>query len=217
MEFLIKRKPLITRLLILFYTIGAIGFMTPCLSSMFFQLTPIALLTTFFLMLLYHENRYNLKTIFLFVFIYLFGFIIEIIGVKTGVIFGSYSYGSGLGLKLWETPLIIGVNWLLLTYTTHSLVSKWNIVPFLRITLASGMMLIYDLILEQAAPFMDMWSFSNLEVPIQNYIIWFLLSFLFHTLLTLFKIDTRNKMASKIFIIQLLFFTVLMVYFKIFS
>lgn len=212
-----KRERLISWILVLFYVIGAIGFMIPSMSVMFFQLTPLALLTTFLFVLLYHEKPYNSKTILLFVFIYLSGLLIEIIGVKTGVIFGSYRYGSGLGIKVWDTPLIIGINWLLLTYTTHSLVSKWKISQFLKITLASGMMLIYDIILEQAAPFMEMWSFSNLEVPMKNYIVWFLLAFLFNTLLTLFKIDTRNKMAPKLFIMQLVFFTVLTVYFKIFS
>lgn len=217
MEFLMKRERLISWILVLFYVIGAIGFMIPTISTIFFQLTPLALLTTFLFVLLYHEKPYNSKTIVLFFIIYFIGYLIEIIGVKTGVIFGSYRYGSGLGIKVWDTPLIIGINWLLLTYTTHSFVSKWQISPFLRILLASVLMLIYDIILEQVAPFMDMWSFINLEVPIKNYIVWFLLAFLFNTLLTLFKIDTRNKMASKLFILQLVFFTVLTVYFKIFS
>lgn len=215
MEFLMKQESLITRMLILFYIIGAIGFMIPAFSSVFYQLTPLALLTTFLFVLLYHEKRFNTKTVLVFIFIYIIGLLIEIIGVKTGVIFGSYQYGSGLGIKLWETPLIIGINWLLLTYTTHSIVNKWKIASIFRIFAASSMMLIYDLILEQAAPFMDMWSFSDLEVPLKNYIVWFLLAFFFHTLFTLFKIDTTNKMASKIFIMQLVFFAVLTVYFKI--
>lgn len=217
MEFLMKRERLISWVLVLFYIIGAIGFMIPTMSKIFFHLTPLALLTTFLFVLLYHEKRYNRKTILLFVFIYLIGLLIEIIGVKTGIIFGSYRYGSGLGIKIWDTPLIIGINWLLLTYTTHSLVSKWQTPTLVRITLGSGMMLIYDIILEQAAPYLDMWSFSNLEVPIKNYIVWFVLAFFFHSLLTLFKIDTRNNMAPKLFIIQLVFFILLTIYFKLFS
>lgn len=215
MKFILKRERFITLILIFFYSIGAIGFMIPSLSSIFFQLTPLALLTTFLLLLLFHENRYHYKTILMFILIYLIGFLIEVVGVKTGIIFGSYQYGSGLGLKIWETPLIIGINWLLLTYTTHSIVNSWKIVPIVRILAGSSMMLIYDLILEQAAPYMNMWSFSNFDVPFKNYMVWFLLSFLFHTLLTLCKIDTKNKIASKIFIIQLLFFVILTIYFKI--
>jgi putative membrane protein len=36
---------------------------------------------------------------------------LEVVGVKTGLIFGEYKYGSTLGIKLFEVPLIIGFNW----------------------------------------------------------------------------------------------------------
>lgn len=215
LEFLIKRRRLITIILILFYIIGAIGFMIPSSSETFFQLTPLALLTTFLFLLLYHEPRYDLKTIIIFFVIYTLGFLVEIIGVNSGLIFGSYVYGSGLGYKIWETPLIIGINWLFLTYVTHSLLKKWKISPLVRILLGSSMMLSYDIILEQVAPYLKMWSFADFEVPLQNYIVWYLLAFFFHTLLILFKIDTANKIASKLFIMQLVFFIVLTIYFKI--
>ena len=43
----------------------------------------------------------------------LIGFIFEIIGVKTGLIFGHYKYCNGLGTKVFDVPLIISLNWAL--------------------------------------------------------------------------------------------------------
>ena len=37
--------------------------------------------------------------------IVLIGFVIEVIGVKTGYVFGSYSYGDSLGFKILEVPV----------------------------------------------------------------------------------------------------------------
>jgi len=46
--------------------------------------------------------------------VFLIGFSVEGIGVATGVLSGSYSYGSAFGFKLFKTPIMIGVNWLFL-------------------------------------------------------------------------------------------------------
>ncbi|MFN2335752.1 MAG: carotenoid biosynthesis protein, partial [Bacteroidales bacterium] len=46
-------------------------------------------------------------------------FLIEAVGVNTGRIFGTYTYGKALGPALWNTPVIIGLNWFLLIYCTN--------------------------------------------------------------------------------------------------
>ena len=45
----------------------------------------------------------------------------EILGVKFGVIFGDYEYGSALGLKIFDVPLLIGANWAILTVSCSAL------------------------------------------------------------------------------------------------
>ena len=49
------------------------------------------------------------------------GFSAELIGVHSGMLFGNYSYGNNLGLKLAEVPLIIGINWGVLAVTSASI------------------------------------------------------------------------------------------------
>lgn len=133
-------------------------------------------------------------------------------GVKTGIIFGNYKYGGGLGLKIMETPLMIGVNWIMLVYCTKVISDIVPVKKNFRPVFASVLMVIYDVILEQMAPLLDMWSWKNDVVPFQNYFAWFILSLLFHV--ALFKVNIRftNKLAFPVFIIQALFFVILLIY-----
>ena len=54
--------------------------------------------------------------------VFLIGFSVEGIGVATAVLFGSYSYVSAFGFKLFETPIMIGVNWLFLALSTYCII-----------------------------------------------------------------------------------------------
>ena len=42
----------------------------------------------------------------------------EFLGVNYGYIFGNYAYGSNLGYKIGGVPVMICVNWVILTIIT---------------------------------------------------------------------------------------------------
>jgi putative membrane protein len=201
----------IKRFLVWFYVIGVAGMLIPVTSAFFIRLTPLALLMNFGLLLLHHESKFSAKTILIFILILLFGFFIEIAGVQTGIIFGEYSYGQGLGWKLWDTPLIIGLNWLLLVYTTATITQKIKTNNFLRIALGAGMMLIYDFIMEQVAPKMDMWTWLGGSVPNENYLAWFVIAAVFHAMIQFTDIQIKNKLSETILMAQFVFFILLFI------
>ena len=60
-------------------------------------------------------------------FAFVIGLVTEIIGVNTGLLFGTYSYSSILGPKLFNVPLIIGLNWVMLSLIGMSWASKLKI------------------------------------------------------------------------------------------
>jgi putative membrane protein len=64
-------------------------------------------------------------------------------------------------------------------------------------------------VLEQVAPKLDMWYWQDSVAPVQNYIVWYVLSLIFVILLDIFKVDTRNSVAKVIFLCQFIFFIVL--------
>ncbi|QIA09019.1 carotenoid biosynthesis protein [Draconibacterium halophilum] len=195
--------------IIIFYSVGFVGLAIPTTRPLFVHLTPFALLLSSVIVALFH-SKFSAKTILVFLFIYVASFIVELIGVNTGSIFGNYTYGHGLGLKLFNTPLIIGINWLLLVYVSNSVLEKTNWNPIGKVFGASVLMLSYDILLEQVAPKLAMWTFSTSSVPIQNYVAWFILALLFSLTVHLLKINTRNRIAPVVFGIQALFFVLLL-------
>ncbi len=203
----------IKKFIVIFYMVGTLGFLIPFTNSLFIAITPFALLLNTYLLAIYHK-KHDIKHIGVFVFIFITGFFIEMIGVNTGIIFGSYQYGSGLGIKIAGTPLLIGVNWLFLTYTSISVLDGLKINKNLSVIIAPTLMLTYDLVLEQVAPRMDMWSWQNNSVPLQNYVAWFLIALVFVAIMKIFKINTKNSLSRVLLTCQFLFFIALMLILK---
>ena len=142
-------------------------------------------------------------------------YLIEVSGVRSGIVFGDYRYGNGLGIKVLDMPLMIGINWVLLVYCTAVMVERLPILNIIKVVLSSLMMVLYDIIMEQVAPQLDMWNFEGGIVPLRNYISWFIIAFLFHSLLKLTGVKIMNRLAAVIFYCQALFFMVLIIFFKL--
>lgn len=209
----LKEEKEVRKFFIIFYIIGFLGITIPYTRNLFIFLTPFALLISFAFIILFHQEKINAKIIIVLISIFCTGFFIEVIGVNTGMIFGSYSYGKGLGLKLLRTPLIIGINWLLLVYCTASIFEKLPVSVFFKILFASLLMVMYDLIMEQVAPHLQMWFFDGGKVPLKNYLSWFIISILMHSIIKLTGVKTTNKLADLIFYCQLSFFGILFLFF----
>ena len=73
------------------------------------------------------------------------------------------------------------------------------------------MMIVYDLVMEQVAPRMDMWSWENAIIPLQNYMAWFVVSIFLFSLLKIFRINIANPMAVILLLCQFIFFLFLMI------
>jgi bisanhydrobacterioruberin hydratase len=210
-EFLRSKKKTIGTFFIVFYTVGLIGMLLPGTFSLFLKLIPFALILSFVGLAFFHESKIEWKSILYFLSIYVLAFTIEAIGVNTGKVFGQYGYGEGLGLKLFQTPLIIGINWLFLVYTTSAVVEKIKFPAIVKIAMASLAMLLYDIVLEQVASRLDMWNWTDSLIPFQNYVTWFALAVFFHSLLKILKVRIENKLAFLILGCQFLFFLFLFI------
>lgn len=193
---------------IIFYSVGVAGTLIPAIFTLFTKLIPAALLLSIATLAIYH-TRFSYNQIILFFIIYLIAYGIESIGVNSAFFFGSYQYGESLGIKLFNTPLIIGLNWLLLVYLTASVSDTLKVSTPIKIITGAFLMLGYDVILEQMAPVLDMWYWHAEEVPVQNYITWFVLSLFFHMLVRIFKVPFFNKLAPVILACQLGYFIAL--------
>lgn len=207
-----KRKYiLLVGFLVIFYIVGIIGLNLEFSTGLFRRLIPFTILMSCFLLFLYHSPR-NPRIMIISLAVLVMGYAIEAIGVNTGKIFGNYRYGSVLGPKLFETPLILGFNWLMLIYMIWVVIDNTlKIATWLKIALGSSLMVLYDVILEPVAIGLEMWSWDHHHPPLQNYIAWFVISVVFFYLFTLSKTKIRNRIAFPLLVIQYLFFLLMMV------
>ncbi len=176
----------------------------------FLSSTPYVLTLTLFLLVI--NNQIEKRFIVSLFFIFLLGLIVEIIGVNYSIFFGEYQYGDNLGIKIFDVPIVIGFNWVLLIILTGNFAHK--IFPnyiILKILIGSALMILLDLLIEISAPKLNYWEFANHPVPFSNYLWWFLFSVLFHFI---YQSDSNKEfiVSTNILVIHFLFFGMLAVF-----
>jgi len=125
----------VRKFIVIFYVVGIAGFTIPFLQPVFKVITPLALLLGVYLLAIYH-GKFSVKSLIIFFTVFLTGLLVEVIGVNTGLIFGEYTYGKTLGPKIWNTPLMIGVNWLFLVYAIASITEKLKAPAIVQILIS---------------------------------------------------------------------------------
>jgi putative membrane protein len=143
------------------------------------------------------------------------GFLIEAIGVNTGWPFGNYTYHEVFGLKLFETPLLIGANWIILLIGSASLMNTLlgkKVHFVIIITLGALAMTILDFIIEPVAIEYRFWTWDKSSIPLSNYLSWFGVSFVLLWIKRILLPDFKSNIANVIFILHLIFFLVINIF-----
>ena len=169
------------------------------------ELTPILLLSTFGLVLLKFKSI-SIKLLVALAVVFVCTFTVEAIGVNTGYVFGEYTYLSNLGTQWLNTPLLIGINWILLTISAHHITAKTLKLPHsLQLVCAALLMVCWDLVIEPLAPALKFWSFDT-GFGLHNSIGWFMLSLVSLWLWRKLSPRKENHLAVHVLLSQLLFF-----------
>lgn len=204
MNFTLSTKTFLT----IIYIVGIIGICSP-FQYYFLILTPINLLLTFFFIVKAHKNL-NLENIVVFTILILTTWTIEAIGVNTGEVFGNYEYGKVLGFKIFSTPPMIGINWAILVLGTGYWLKSIKIKNTLLFSfLGAIIMTILDILIEPVAIKLDFWHWKTQTPPLQNYLAWFIISFLIFILFPKKYFNTKNDIAVWCLGLQFMFFFIL--------
>jgi len=187
---------------------GIAGLLYPPTRPLFEKATPFNLLLSATLLFSFHKDWNAYFFIFMFITM-LSGFFIEVAGVHTALIFGSYEYGPTLGLKVWEVPLVIGINWLILVYCTGVICHKLSVNILTKTALAGLMMVLLDVLIEPVAIVHNYWQWKENEIPLQNYAGWYASSFLLLWIFYKMPFGKQNAFARYLYIIMISFFAVL--------
>ncbi|MBF8963310.1 carotenoid biosynthesis protein [Pontibacter sp. FD36] len=191
--------------LAIFHAVGFWGLMFSGEPEKFQRLTPMNLLLTNFLLFSFHR-RWNVAFILFAVTIMAAGFFAEVLGIHTGLLFGDYAYGESLGIKVLDVPLLIGLNWLMLVYTSGHLVNTVQLHWLARAALAALLMVGLDFFLEPVAVAFDFWDWHGGHIPWSNYTGWLGLSFLFQVYFQKAPIYKHNRLAPYVYLVQAVFF-----------
>jgi putative membrane protein len=206
---LVKRAALFFTVVV--YVSGLIG-MHSAWRPWFISMTPFSLLVST-AVLLQHQQLHTIRTTSWMVGAFLIGYFAEVVGVNTGLLFGDYAYGEALGPKLLATPLMIGVNWLLVTLIVNEVV--WRVLPvgtsgYLGAILGAAGCTALDWWIEPGAIQLGYWTWEVGYPPLENYFGWFLVSLVISV--AYFRLMTpvlRNSSTLVLLALQLLFFGVI--------
>jgi len=214
-----------TGIAIFFHAIGIIGILFFD-STFFIQATVFNLLISMLLLVWTGPYRQAGFWVF-FIVAAIIGFGSEAIGINTGKLFGLYRYTHNLGPMWLGVPLILGVNWFIVTYcvacTVHALFNKMasrlpegavKSSPWLKFTSVvidgATIALFFDWIMEPVAVKLDYWHWlENGNIPALNYVSWFVISMTILICFELLQFNRRNKFAVHLLLIQIMFFLLL--------
>lgn len=192
----------------LFHVCGMIG-ISYGNKDLFLSFTPVNLIISFFLLFV-NQIQITQREILSVFTIFLIGMICEILGVNYGYIFGDYVYLDNLGTKVFGVPILIGINWIILTFITGS-ISSYIFKKNLKFSILSGaiFMILLDLIIEPVAPLLGFWIFDLPSVPLQNYVGWFLIGLATQFIYQKFVVDKEISFSANLLLANIVFFSFL--------
>ena len=187
------------------YVIGILGFAIPFSYDIFRHLIPLNILLTTLIILVYHKPL-NFRFGQITFLVFLLGYVVEVAGVKTGFLFGYYSYGSILGPKVAEVPLIMGMNWVLMIYGGVAIASRTGFRIFPASLLSALLVTASDIIIEKFAILTGMWEWTGGTPPLRNYLGWFVFSFILSVIYFNVVQSQLRRVALSIYIYQMVLF-----------
>lgn len=195
-------------LLIAMHIAGIIGLSLSATQEIFKILVPFNLLANATLILWFHQE-WNKKFLWALAITMLVGFWIEVLGVHTKMIFGNYWYKTTLGFKVFDVPLLIAINWLIVIYTTSALVAEFRIAKPTKAVLATLLTVGLDYLIEPIAIRYDFWDWENSRIPFQNYLGWFVIALFLHLIFVYLPFQKANRVAVALYVCEVVFFVVL--------
>lgn len=194
-------------ILIVLHLVGAAGFLSP-LSEWFVYLTPVNLIITAGMLWIDTDPAKGRAFPVIFI-IWLLGYAVEILGVKTGFPFGDYAYGDVLGWNFFEVPPMIGINWLLVIWGGFSIAKTFYVPRQIRWLVTAVLVVGLDILIEPVAIHYGLWSWADGYPPLENYLGWMVVAAALALIFEKYPLVPKPRLGATAFVCQLLFFGVL--------
>ncbi|MCA1031007.1 carotenoid biosynthesis protein [Bacillus timonensis] len=214
-------------LFLVWYTIGIIllsfNLLPPSLEwANFVYFVIIGLLTV-----IYFTHLFSiLKGIAISLVIFFFSISVELIGVKTGLLFGNYYYTDQFGPLVFGVPVAIGLAWLMVIGSSYAV--TYTILgtkkTVFSIIVASLLAVLMDAIIDPVAFVIKqywIWEATSFyyNIPMKNFLTWFVVATLLHLFISTMshsnqsrKREWNHKMSSVYFLNILMFVMIAVVH-----
>ena len=224
----LSKHNIATFIAILFHVCGVIGILFTDYKDWFILNTPLNLVLMAIL-LLWNQPERNRSFFWFLLVSFVIGMGVEMIGVHTGHLFGSYQYGNHMGAKFNAVPWLIGLNWFVLMFCCGVVMTKlhhwikmqyeangFSMSPLMeKLSLVfdgASIALFYDWLMEPVAMKLGFWEWKDGIIPFYNYLCWFLISMFLLWVFSKLKFNRENHFAVDLLIVQALFFLSLRIF-----
>jgi len=205
----LTREAIVAGCIVIFYLVGAIGHAYEVLLPIMITITPV-FLSIFGVIAIVPALLQQQLSFYLWAAVtFAVTFTLEAVGTATGAIFGPYTYGNVLGPQLFDVPLLIAFNWLLVIIGAALLVKRFVKVPVLSALITGVIAAGFDFIMEPTAIALSYWQWETVKIPLQNYGAWFLIAFAAALPLDFIELKTKSLLPSFYMIIQAMYFFIL--------
>jgi bisanhydrobacterioruberin hydratase len=204
-----KLNKYIINFLYAIFAVGAAGHLSGKTFHYAVLVTPFILLLTGIIILFFLFKQGEFKILIWLLLVYAFIYLMQVIGIRTGLIFGDYLFGERLGANYFGVPLIIGLNYTLVIFCAVFISKLAGNGKYLTALLAALLVIILDFQIEPAAVKLQYWEWHENIVPLKNYYTWFVIAFFSSLFFDKLKLEISNPVFLHFYLVQLLFFSVL--------
>ncbi len=134
---------------------------------------------------------------------------VELVGMHSQWVFGHYTFGDGLGIKVFGVPVLVGVYWLLLIYCCGMTVLFLGIQPPWRALSGAACWVVVDLLTQPLATVLSWKQWVAPSVGVQNYVAGFYISFIILWFFYRLPQHSINRMAVFFLAVHTLFLILL--------
>lgn len=190
------------------------------------------------LLILHSEITLTVKRAILFIFLATtIGWMAEVLGLKTGVIFGGHYVYGGNKISLWGVPIMVIAYWAVFIYVGYSIVNSFfywrgNKKPNRKsndlkrlpgLVLADGLVVMFiDIFMDPLKVLAGEWSWvgggSFFGVPLGNFVGWFVVTVIvtgIYRLFEYFAIGLKNRYSKTIYLIPVICYSALAISFTL--
>lgn len=165
----------------------------------------VVLLLSFVALLGFHK-KWSREFVIAMLLIGASGFLLEVLAVKTGYVYGYFLFGPTLGYSFWETPVLLAAIWAGNIYASRQIGTMIAKDTFVVSLVSAALVTLLVFFMEPFAVREGMWSWNGSAIPRHKYIGTFISTLVFQYIFSKSVKLPPNKLALPVYLIQLGFF-----------